>query len=150
MLDLITLLDTPGAKGFFQSPSYLLGVPLLLLGILGVLAVLTPIELRWPEPQTAAVHGAEGHPTPLVYIQVGIILGIITGLEVAVYYVDIARGALLGILLVLSAMKFVLVILWFMHLRFDSRLFTMLFAGGLLLVLSLFAVVLTSLGASLT
>ena len=149
MLELMTLLDTPGAKGFFQSPSWLLGAPLLLMGILGVLVVLSPVELRWPQPQ-AVVHGAEGHPSALVYIQVGIVLGIITGIEVAVYYVDIARGALLGILLVLSAMKFVLVVLWFMHLRFDNRIFTILFTGGMLLVVSLFVVVLTSLGASLS
>ena len=72
-----------------------------------------------------------------------------TAVEVAVYYVDALAGALLGILMVLSAMKFVLVVLWFMHLRFDNRLFSILFAGGLVLAVLLFAVVLSSLGASL-
>ena len=68
---------------------------------------------------------------------------------VAIYYVDIAQGLLLGLLLVLSAMKFVLVMLWFMHLRFDSPLFSTLFTGGLLLAVALFMVVLATLGSSL-
>ncbi|HLH23034.1 MAG TPA: cytochrome C oxidase subunit IV family protein [Chloroflexota bacterium] len=73
-----------------------------------------------------------GHPTAQKYVAIGVILAIITALEVAVYYLEI--GPLLPpILLVLSAVKFSLVVLFFMHLKFDSRLFSSFFVGGLLL-----------------
>jgi len=54
-----------------------------------------------------------------------------------------------GVLLALSAMKFVLVALWFMHLRFDTRLFSILFGGGLALIVALIMVVLATLGSNL-
>ncbi len=157
MLALATWLLTPGPKGFFENSAYLLGVPLLALGVLGALLVLTPLEIRWPQRQQRAVPAEveellpppEGHPSAEVYVQVGAILAVLTALEVAVYYIDALEGALLGILLVFSTAKFALVALWFMHLRFDSRLFSVLFTGGLVLVAALFFVVLASLGASL-
>jgi hypothetical protein len=45
--------------------------------------------------------------------------------------------------------KFSLVVLWFMHLKFDSRLFSQFFAGGLLLALTIFAVALSTLHGKL-
>jgi cytochrome c oxidase subunit 4 len=155
MLALATvLLSSPGPKGFFENPAYLLGLPLAILGALGILAVFSPIELRWPQPGPSAAEGemgltVEGHPTAGAYVTVGAILAAVTMLEVTVYYIHALHGALVGILLTLSAMKFALVALWFMHLRFDNRLFSILFAGGLTLVVALFFVVLASLGASL-
>ena len=150
---LVPLILSPGVKGFFEDPRYLLGLPLAALGAAGILLALSPVELRWPQPATQPAHlapGAEGHPSPSVYITVGVILAVVTMIEVGVYYMDIVQGALVTVLLLLSAMKFVMVVLWFMHLRFDSKIFSVLFAGGLLLVVALFVVVLTSLGASLT
>jgi cytochrome c oxidase subunit 4 len=151
MVELATLILSPGPKGFFENAAYLLGIPLVALGILGLMLVLSPIELRWPQPaSTEGEATAEGHPSARVYIQVGIVLAIITAVEVALYYIpNMADGVLLAFLLILSAMKFVLVVLWFMHLMFDSRLFSVLFSGALALVVTLFIVVLTSLGASL-
>ena len=157
MLTLATwLLATPGPKGFFENPAYLLGVPLLALGALGLLIALSPIQIRWPQPQQGGaveveeiLPPPEGHPTPEVYVRVGLILAVVTAIEVVVYYVDALEGALVSILLTLSASKFALVALWFMHLRFDNRLLSVLFTGGLLLVVALFFVVLASLGASL-
>ena len=158
MLALATvLLSSPGPKGFFENPAYLLGIPLALLGAIGLLIALSPIELRWPQPGAPAVAEAEaemeyvveGHPTASTYVTVGLILSVITVFEVIVYYVDALSGALLGILMSLSALKFLLVVLWFMHLRFDSPVFSIMFAGGLTLVAALLFVVLASLGASL-
>ena len=141
---------------FLENPAWLIGLPLLILGAVGVLIAFSPFDkIRWPEPQQASESAAElvippeGHPTPTVYVQVGLFLAVITAIEVAFYYVDLAQGVLLGILLVLSAMKFVVVVLWFMHLRFDNRLLTILFSGGLTLVAVLFVVVLATLGANL-
>lgn len=155
MLTLATwLLATPGPKGVFENPAYLLGLPLLALGALGVLLALSPIDIRWPQPQPPAeveelLPAPEGHPTAEVYVRVGLILGVVTAIEVAVYYIEALGGVLLAILLVLSAGKFAMVALWFMHLRFDNRLLSMFFTGGLALVVTLFVVVLATLGASL-
>jgi caa(3)-type oxidase subunit IV len=150
----IWLLETPGPKGVFENPAYLLGLPLLALGAAGVLLALSPIDVRWPQPSPPSepeeiLPPPEGHPTAEVYIRVGLILAVVTAIEVAVYYIEALQGALLAILLVLSAGKFALVALWFMHLRFDSRLLSIFFVGGLLLVGSLLMVVLATLGASL-
>lgn len=156
MLALATYLLAPDGKAFFENPGYLLGIPLVALGVLGIGLALSPIELRWPQPapsqaeaEAELVVPPEGHPTATTYLQVGLILAVVTMIEVVFYYLDLADGVLLGVLMVLSAMKFVLVVLWFMHLRFDSRLFSIAFAGGMALVAALFFVVLATLGASL-
>ena len=154
-----------GLTDWLENPSLLLGIPLAALGILGLLLVLAPAQITWPQPPGPEVDAArarmdaawaptdiaahEGHPSPSQYIAVGLILGVVTAVEVAVYYVDVLEGVLLGILMVLSAVKFVLVMLWFMHLRFDNRLLSILFSGGLVLTVLLFIVVLSTLGASL-
>jgi len=78
-----------------------------------------------------------GHPTAQKYIAIGVILAVITAIEVAIYYVpEYVPGfapLLAPILLILSAVKFSMVVMYFMHLKFDSRLFSSLFVGGLLL-----------------
>lgn len=153
MTDLVLVVLASGLKGVLESPFYLIGIPLLALGALGVAVVASPIELRWPQRpadlEADIIPAPEGHPTASTYIRVGLILGVITAVEVAVYYVDMAQGLFLGILLTLSVLKFVLVVLWFMHLYFDNKMFSILFGGGLSLVLALFLVVLATLGANL-
>lgn len=74
----------------------------------------------------------EGHPTPKKYAQIGAILAVITAVEVAVFYVDALRPILIPVFLILSAVKFVMVAMFYMHLKFDNRLFTGAFASGLL------------------
>ena len=81
----------------------------------------------------ADAHGEHGHASVGFYWMIGGILTVITALEVAVFYIEALAGALVPILLVLSAAKFVLVIMFFMHLKFDSKIFTGLFLAGLLL-----------------
>lgn len=71
------------------------------------------------------------HPGPGEYVKIAAILAAITLVEVAVYYIPSLTGALTPILIVLSAVKFAMVVLWFMHLKFDSMLFSYLFVGGL-------------------
>ena len=89
-------------------------------------------------------------PTPAEYVNIGLLLAAITAVEVAVYYVDALAGLLVPVLIVLSLSKFLLVVLWFMHLRFDNRLFSTFFTGGLLLALAVFIVVLATLKGSIT
>ena len=102
------------------------------------------------EREPPAEHPEErAHPGPLQYVQIGTILAVITAVEIAVYYVEAVEDVLIPILVVLSALKFTLVVMWFMHLRFDSRLFSSLFVGGLMLAAALFVIVLASLGGGL-
>jgi cytochrome c oxidase subunit 4 len=92
----------------------------------------------------------ERHPSALEYVQIGTILAIITAVEVALYYVDMNFTLLVGLLLVLSVVKFTMVVLWFMHLKFDPRLFSILFACGMALTFAVFTVVIGIQGGSLT
>ena len=90
------------------------------------------------------------HPGALEYVQIGTILAIITAVEVAIYYVDMDFTLLVTLLVMLSVVKFSMVVLWFMHLKFDATLFTVLFASGLGLTFAVFTVAVAALGGSLT
>jgi cytochrome c oxidase subunit IV len=72
-----------------------------------------------------------GHPGWKTYTLVGVILAIITMTEVFFYTQESVRAFLVPLLLVLSASKFVLVVGFYMHLRYDHRLFTGVFGFGL-------------------
>jgi caa(3)-type oxidase subunit IV len=87
------------------------------------------------------------HPGPGEYVKIAVILAIVTAIEVGAYYVtQIPDGILAAALLVMMVVKFALVGLWFMHLRFDSPLFRRLFVGGIILALTIYTVVLVSFG----
>ena len=90
------------------------------------------------------------HPSALKYVQIGLILAIITASEVALYYVDMNFTLLVVLLIALSVVKFSMVVLWFMHLKFDASLFSVLFTGGLALTVVIFSVAIAALGGSLT
>ena len=93
------------------------------------------------EPELAA------HPGPRQYVMVAIALAIATAIEVAWYYASVPHPLFVALLLFLSFIKFSLVVLWFMHLRFDSPIFRRLFATGLALALSVYLIVLVIFGA---
>ena len=82
------------------------------------------------------------HPEPRQYINVAIFLAVVTGVEVAIYYVPALRTLLVPILLLLAVVKFLFVARWFMHLRFDSKIFGRFFVTGVVLALTVFAIVL--------
>ena len=92
---------------------------------------------------------AERHPGPLEYIQIGTVLAVITGIEVAIYYMGISHTLLVVALLVFSAAKFSLVVLWFMHLKFDHPLFSTMFVMGFMLAAAIFAVALATIDGKL-
>lgn len=79
-------------------------------------------------PHQPAEHA---HPGPRIYILVGVILAIITLLEVFLYTQESVRAVLVPLLLLLSASKFVMVVGFYMHLYYDARLFTGVFGFGL-------------------
>jgi len=76
---------------------------------------------------------------------IAVVLAVITAAEVAIYYVEGIESLLVPMLIVFAFLKFFLVVSWFMHLRFDSKLFRRLFVTGLVLAAVVFAVVLTTL-----
>ena len=76
------------------------------------------------------------HPGAKTYVIIGVILALITLLEVWVYNVEAVRPFLVAILLPLSAAKFAIVVGFYMHLRFDHPLFTGVFGFGLLVAAS--------------
>jgi len=91
-------------------------------------------EVHAPGP---VVHeaGAHAHPTARTYILIAVVLTAITAVEVAIYYVPSIKGTLpllAGGLIVLAVVKFALVVGYYMHLKFDNKLFTWLFVGGLI------------------
>lgn len=95
------------------------------------------------DPATAEAEGVEhAHPTWSIYWKVAVILTLITGMEVWVYYIPsfVASRLFVPVLLIMSAVKFGIVVLFYMHLRYDSKLFRLLFTGPLMLaIIILFA-----------
>jgi heme/copper-type cytochrome/quinol oxidase subunit 4 len=77
-------------------------------------------------------HEAEhAHPGPRTYTIIGVILAVITLVEVWAYNQPFLRPALVPILLSLSAVKFATVVGFYMHLRFDNPLLLAVFGFGL-------------------
>jgi len=91
----------------------------------------------------AHVIEAEGHshPGPAVYVKIAFVLFLVTALEVAAYELSHRGGTseavigpiLIPVLLVLSAIKFALVAMYYMHLKQDHKLFTGLFVFPLII-----------------
>src|SRR5437763_7909537 len=92
-----------------------------------------------PDSAEAGAHAPAGeehhHPTWSTYWKVAVILTIITVGEVWAYYVPsfVASRGFVPTLLFLSALKFAIVVMFYMHLKYDHRLFRVLFTGPLLI-----------------
>ena len=80
--------------------------------------------------------GQHAHPPADVYLRVAAVLVILTVLEGGVFYVPAFHPVLVPTLLVLSACKFTLVVMFYMHLKADSRFFTFLFGAPLMLAVA--------------
>lgn len=135
---------------FFENPELLFGAPFLALGLVGLLVAASALLAPDPAAAARAPVRRAGHPDEMEYVQIGVVLAIITAIEVVVYYFDINRELFITILIALSAIKFTLVVMFFMHLKFDSKLFTTAFITGMALTAALFTVVLATLGSNLT
>jgi len=87
------------------------------------------------EAITADGHEHGGHASPRFYWIIGGILTVITAVEVAIFYIPALAAAVVPLLLVLSATKFIMVVMFFMHLKFDSKIFSGLFLSGIVLAI---------------
>jgi cytochrome c oxidase subunit 4 len=92
---------------------------------------------------TRAAHEEDAHASDQTYIRVGIILAIVTAVEVFIWYLPEARGFLTPMLIVLSVAKFLAVVGYFMHLKYDKRIFRFMFFAGLIVALAVFLAVIT-------
>ena len=81
-------------------------------------------------------HREGAHPTAATYIKVALTLAALTAIEFGVFYLEMPNLVLITVFLLLSLVKFALVILFYMHLKFDSRLFSGVFIGGLVLAIA--------------
>jgi len=72
------------------------------------------------------------------YVKVALILAALTALEVATYFVDFGPF-FMPVLLVLMCVKFFIVVSYFMHLKFDNKIFSFMFYSGLFLAVGVYA-----------
>jgi cytochrome c oxidase subunit IV len=91
-----------------------------------------------PATETAEAHEmgeVHEHPTWKQYKWVALILTVITIVEVWVYYIPafVASALFVPSLLIMSAVKFAIVVLYYMHLKYDHKLFKALFTGPLII-----------------
>ncbi len=87
-------------------------------------------------------HGDDhAHPGERAYIKIAIFLAVITVLEVAIYYVESLDSILVPALIIMSVVKFLFVVSYFMHLKFDDRRLAWTFGLGMVLALSVFIAV---------
>jgi len=80
------------------------------------------------------------HPTPRQYVHIALVLAVLTALEVSTYFFDFGVIAI-PLLIVLMVVKFLYVAGWFMHLKFDSPIYSRLTYTGLAFALVLYTVV---------
>lgn len=81
---------------------------------------------------------AHAHPTGATYLKVFGILTIITVIEVWAYYIPalVASPLFNPSLIAMSAAKFAIVVLFYMHLKFDHKIFKALFSGPLIIAMA--------------
>jgi cytochrome c oxidase subunit 4 len=96
----------------------------------------TAPETHKPEQHTAY------HPSAREYIRVGLLLIALTCIEVLLSYSSLAGTKLVVALFTCTIIKFVLVVGYFMHLKFDNGRFSRVFALGAIGAFTLYAVVL--------
>ena len=88
-------------------------------------------------------HATEHGLSTAGYVRIALILAAITALEVSTYYVDFGP-LFMPSLMIMMVVKFVMVVSYFMHLKFDSKIFSFLFYTGLGLALFVYIVALAT------
>ena len=104
----------------------------------------TSLTLRPETDEEQAHDGSDVHEVnDRQYIVIALMLVALTAIEIAISYLD--TGAFeVPLLLILMAVKFLTVVGYFMHLKFDNRLFAVMFYTGLGLAISLYTVVIAT------
>ena len=87
------------------------------------------------------------HPTPAMYWLIAVFLAGVTAIEVAVPYMSVLDPVSVPLLIVLAIIKFGTVVSFFMHLRYDKKLYRTLFLFGAIGAIPLFVIVLLTMHA---
>lgn len=85
---------------------------------------------------SAAPHAAHNSPSSRTYINIFIVLFVVTAIEVGASYLSdlgVPVWGEIAVLVLLAALKGLLVVMFYMHLRFDSRWFIFLFSAAMVL-----------------
>jgi cytochrome c oxidase subunit IV len=82
-------------------------------------------------------HAGAEHASVRTYVMVALVLTVVTVIEVVAIYIQFLTPILTPTLLVLSLAKFALVVLFFMHLRYDSRVLSALFVGPMVIAIAI-------------
>ena len=84
---------------------------------------------------THAHGGAEhhNHPSASFYVLIGVVLAAVMGVKVAIFYIEAMAAFKAPILVVLSTVKVLLVVMFFMHLKMEPRFLTWVFMAGVVL-----------------
>lgn len=104
-----------------------------------------------PTDAPADAHDDHHGPSDIYYVRIALALTILTSIEVAWSYLpvwDDATGFLafaeVAGLLAMMAVKFVVIASNFMHLKFDDKILSRIFYGGLFLAVGVYVVTLTT------
>ena len=82
------------------------------------------------------------HVKPITYVGVFVVLAVVTAVEVYISGAGLDQTAMVVILLALAASKALLVVLFFMHLKYDTKWYTYAMVFPVFMALVLTAVVL--------
>jgi cytochrome c oxidase subunit IV len=85
------------------------------------------------------------HPGDALYYKVAVVLAVMTGIEVWLSYSGFNDRAMVALLLIFAAAKFVTVVGYFMHLKFDHPWFRRLFIAGFVLAVFCYVAYLSTL-----
>jgi len=96
---------------------------------------------------TPATEANNAHSKFHTFVQIAMVLSVITGIEIVLVYLPFAKWLIVSALVVLSAVKFLFVIFYFMHLRWDKVFCTILFFIGLVLAIGTVAALLALFGS---
>ncbi len=67
------------------------------------------------------------------FVNLALFLSFLTSVEIVIIFIPVAKWIIMTALVLLSIVKFFLVILWFMHLIYDKAILFMIFLAGLLI-----------------
>jgi len=89
------------------------------------------------------------HPSPKQYVQIALILAVLTAIEVGLYYTEeagVSGSIVYPTLIILAILKFVIVVAFYMHVRYEKSLIARFFTVGFFGALMLYTVVLGTFG----
>jgi heme/copper-type cytochrome/quinol oxidase subunit 4 len=114
-------------KAFFENPAQLVGAPLLAIGALGLAVAAVALLFSGPaQVTTAGPVQRRGVAQPALddFIGVIAIIGVMTAIEFALFAFGIQTSVFIGILFGMTVVKIALAVMFFVHLKVDSRMFT--------------------------